>query len=68
VEYVAVKALFPDRPPKLFGQASTEKTFTFTDGTELTIYKLHVWLWKWNPSGLFADFNPRARSCPSLSL
>jgi hypothetical protein len=26
-------------------------------------YDLHVWLWKWNPSGLFAPFNPRV-TCP----
>jgi hypothetical protein len=25
-------------------------------------YDLHVWLWKHNPSGLFAPFNPEA-SC-----
>ena len=26
-------------------------------------YALHVWLWKENPSGLFADWNPRVH-CP----
>jgi len=26
-------------------------------------YDLHVWIWKHNPSGLFAAFNPRV-SCP----
>ena len=26
-------------------------------------YDLHVWLYKWNPSGLFAPFNPRVH-CP----
>jgi hypothetical protein len=26
------------------------------------IYELHVWAWKSNPSGVFADFNPRV-SC-----
>ena len=26
-------------------------------------YDLHVWIWKSNPSGLFAEFNPRV-SCP----
>ena len=33
----------------LFGQ-------TFTPGP--TGHALHVWLWKHNPSGMFADFNP----------
>jgi hypothetical protein len=27
-------------------------------------YDLHVWVWKYNPSGLFAMFNPRV-SCPA---
>ncbi len=27
-------------------------------------YELHVWLWKKNPDGLFAPFNPRSK-CPS---
>lgn len=27
-------------------------------------YDLHVWVWKSNPSGMFADFNPTAR-CPA---
>ena len=63
VEYVAVQALFPDGPPELFGQQFTPKSFTFADGGELEIYKLHVWIWKWNPNGLFADFNPRVRDC-----
>lgn len=27
------------------------------------IFGLHVWLWRENPSGMFADFNPKV-SCP----
>lgn len=27
-------------------------------------YTLHVWIWKHNPSGMFAPFNPRV-SCPA---
>lgn len=27
-------------------------------------YTLHVWIWKHNPSGMFAPFNPRV-SCPT---
>jgi hypothetical protein len=29
-------------------------------------YSLHVWLWEFNPSGLFAPFNPRV-SCDGAS-
>ena len=28
-----------------------------------THYDLHVWLWKHNPSGLFAEWNPSV-TCP----
>jgi hypothetical protein len=26
-------------------------------------YELHAWIWKFNPLGLFADWNPRVH-CP----
>ena len=44
-------------PPSLLGQEF--ESFDF-DGLE--IFGLHVWLWRNNPSGLFADFNPKT-SC-----
>ena len=37
--------------PELFGQ-----TFHESDGADG--WALHVWVWKHNPAGLFADFNP----------
>ena len=43
-------------PPSLFGE-----TFHRNDGAGLWV--LHVWLWRHNPSGLFADWNPTV-SCP----
>jgi hypothetical protein len=27
-------------------------------------YDLHVWLWKHNPEGMFAQFNPRVSCTP----
>jgi hypothetical protein len=27
-------------------------------------YELHLWSWRWNPTGLFEDYNPRV-SCPA---
>jgi hypothetical protein len=50
VEYV--KAAPPTDPaPTLFNQS-----FTFNPG--LQVWALHVWLWKPNPVGLYANWNP----------
>lgn len=38
-------------PPQLFGHA-------FHPNTDLGIWGLHAWVWKHNPSGMFADWNP----------
>ncbi|GAA2983236.1 hypothetical protein [Streptomyces fulvorobeus] len=47
--------------PKMFGQAFDGP---FADIPGLPVhYSLHVWLWKDNPSGLFAPYNPRVK-CP----
>ena len=66
VEYVVVKAAWDathHSPPKLFGQ-----TFNFTDAPNRyglpPFYSLHVWLFKANPAGLFAMFNPNVH-CPA---
>lgn len=42
-------------PPTLLGQQ-------FTQHSTLPIYKLHIWLWRNNPQGTFADWNPKV-SC-----
>jgi hypothetical protein len=45
-------------PPSLFG----EEFELIAAGNRYGIpafYELHAWIWKWNPSGLFADWNPR---------
>jgi hypothetical protein len=46
-------------PPELLGQP-------FHVHPDLPIWKLHLWLWKENPRGLFADWNPRV-SCRHAS-
>ena len=43
--------------PTLLGQKYTQHSF-------LPIYKLHIWLWRDNPQGTFADWNPKV-SCAS---
>ena len=45
----------PNDVPQLLGQRFTRHSF-------LPIFKLHIWLWKTNPAGTFADWNPKV-SC-----
>jgi hypothetical protein len=58
VEYV-VPASFvdPENPPELFGQ-------DFHLNADLDVWVQHDWVWKHNPSGMFADWNPRVGACP----
>lgn len=56
-DYVLVAVEFistADERPELFGQ----HFHPFGDN-----WALHVWAWKNNPNGMYADFNPRV-SCP----
>ena len=41
--------------PELLGHRYTRHSF-------LPIFKLHIWLWRDNPTGVFADWNPKV-SC-----
>lgn len=59
VEYIVPDSLVdPNNMPKLFGQ-------TFHHHPYLPVFILHVWVWKHNPSGIFADWNPQVGSCPA---
>ena len=56
---VAVEYIVPytahsrsDAPPVLFGQQ-------FKQNDTFQLWGLHVWAWKGNPSGLYADWNPQ---------
>lgn len=58
-ELVAVEYIIPytaharsDAPPVLFGQQ-------FKQNDTFQLWGLHVWAWKTNPSGLYADWNPQ---------
>lgn len=57
VEYIIPFAFLPSdaTPPTLLGQ-------TFHANTDLGLWALHVWVWQQNPSGMFADWNPKV-SC-----
>jgi hypothetical protein len=54
---------FNDQAPVLFGQTFAGPMPGHGEG-EPWHYELHAWVWKKNPAGLFADFNPRV-SCPA---
>lgn len=52
VEYVVPLAQWTDaQPPTVMGQ-------NLKRSTQLGIWYLHVWIWRPNSSGLFADWNP----------
>ena len=56
VEYVVPLAAWrAPEPPVLFGQHFHRNEF-------FQLWALHVWVWRDNPSGLFADWNPNV-SC-----
>lgn len=67
VEYVKVDADqnldTDDDRPSLFGQPFDGPMPGHAPGMPIH-YDLHVWLWRTNPDGVFADFNPRV-SCPA---
>ena len=50
-------AWVPLTPPSLFGQS-------FTSVTSLHLWALHAWIWRPNPLGIFANYNPNVRLCP----
>lgn len=59
VEYIIpVEFVDPANPPMLFGRHMHPHPY-------LPVYILHAWVHKWNPNGVFADFNPKVKACPS---
>lgn len=68
VEYIVLKAdwekAHPGTTPRLYDKALT--LVSAPNAYELPdFYEIHLWLWKKNPLGLFADYNPRV-SCRGL--
>jgi hypothetical protein len=57
VEYVILEDFLPSdaEPPAVLGQE-----LHFSEANAAWI--LHVWLWRFNPDGIYADWNPRV-SC-----
>jgi hypothetical protein len=62
LKLVAVEYVVPGdsdmTPPRLLGR-------NFTYLAALGVWKLHAWIWKPNPAGMFADYNPNVRACPA---
>jgi hypothetical protein len=58
-EYIVpIDAWTAGKPPALFGT-------DFHRHPTLPLWVLHAWLWKDNPAGVFEDWNPAVRLCPS---
>ena len=58
-EYIVpIDAWTSNRPPRLFGM-------DFHRHPTLPLWVLHTYLWKANPAGVFADWNPAVRLCPA---
>ena len=59
---VAVEYVVPGpadmTPPHLLGR-------DFTYLASLGVWKLHAWIWRPNPDGMFKDFNPTVNRCPT---
>jgi hypothetical protein len=68
VEYVVLAADWNAKnavPPTLKGQLFDYNSSPNRYGIP-AFYSLHVWAWKTNPSGMFADWNPRV-SCEEFT-
>ena len=61
VEYIVPSSFVnPKHPPRLLGQ-------NFHLNSDLDVWVLHAWVWKYNPAGVFADWNPRVGACPPVT-
>jgi hypothetical protein len=66
LEYLILKAEWDANhsgPPSLFGQEFMTTTAPNRFGLD-AFYSLHAWIWKFNPSGTFAMWNPLVH-CPA---
>ena len=58
VEYIVPwSAWVSATPPQLYGRS-------FTSVTSLHLWALHAWIWRPNPDGMFANYNPSVKLCP----
>ena len=58
VEYIIPLSMWDSAtPPTLFGRS-------FTRNNTLGLWALHAWIWRPNPLGIFANYNPSVKLCP----
>ena len=58
VEYIIPLSMWDSAtPPTLFGRS-------FTRNNTLRLWALHAWIWRPNPLGIFANYNPSVKLCP----
>jgi hypothetical protein len=59
VEYIIPYTFIPPtaEPPSLFGH-------WFSRNDALSLWALHAWIWRSNPLGTFANYNPNVKLCP----
>lgn len=59
LEYIVPKEGWTEeQPPVLFDR-------TFLSNDDLGLWVLHAWIWQPNPQGMFENYNPSIRMCPS---
>jgi hypothetical protein len=58
VEYIIPQAAWTgSEPPSLLGHS-------FFRNDALGLWALHAWIWRPNPLGMFANYNPSVKLCP----
>jgi hypothetical protein len=58
VEYIIPQAAWTSSvPPSLLGHS-------FFKNDALGLWALHAWIWRPNPLGMFANYNPSVKLCP----
>jgi hypothetical protein len=63
LQLVAVEYIVPDPDKVLPAPHLLGQEFGYLPG--LHVWKLHAWIFRPNPAGMFADFNPNVRPCPA---
>jgi hypothetical protein len=63
LQLVAVDASFR-RPPGRERTAEPVGAHSFSRNDALGLWALHAWIWRPNPLGMFANYNPSVKLCP----